>query len=329
VSTRREFITLLGGAAAWPLAARAQQGAMPVIGFLNSGSPGERTHLVAAFHQGLGETAYVDGRNVTIEYRWAQGRYDRLPALADELVRQQAAVITATGDTVSPRAAKAATTTIPIIFVMGGDPVAAGLVPSFNRPGGNITGVSLVASALAELVAKQLELLHELTPKAVVVGILLNPRPSSEVDLSQLQSVARSKGLELVVLRANTDRDIEAAFSALVQKHAEALLIEPDVFFLDRREQLVALAARHAIPAVYSRREYAAIGGLMSYGTSLADAYRHAGIYTGRVLKGEKPADLPVLQPTKFELVINLKAAKALGLKVPLTLQVAADEVIE
>jgi putative tryptophan/tyrosine transport system substrate-binding protein len=328
---RRTFITLLGGAvaAAWPLAARAQQGATPVIGFLNSGSPGERTHLVAAFHQGLGETAYVDGRNVTIEYRWAQGRYDRLPALADELVRQQAAVITATGDTVSPRAAKAATTTIPIIFVMGGDPVAAGLVPSFNRPGGNITGVSLVASALAELVAKQLELLHELAPKAVVVGILLNPRPSSEVDLSQLQSVARSKGLELVVLRANTDRDIEAAFSALVQKHAEALLIEPDVFFLDRREQLVALAARHAIPAVYSRREYAAIGGLMSYGTSLADAYRHAGIYTGRVLKGEKPADLPVLQPTKFELVINLKAAKALGLKVPLTLQVAADEVIE
>jgi ABC-type uncharacterized transport system substrate-binding protein len=327
---RREFISLIGGAAtAWPLGARAQQAATPVIGFLNSGSPGERTHLVAAFHQGLGETAYVDGRNVTIEYRWAQGRYDRLPALADELVRQQAAVITATGDTVSPRAAKAATTTIPIIFVMGGDPVAAGLVPSFNRPGGNITGVSLVASALAELVAKQLELLHELAPKAVVVGILLNPRPSSEVDLSQLQSVARSKGLELVVLRANTDRDIEAAFAALVQKHAEALLIEPDVFFLDRREQLVALAARHAIPAVYSRREYAAIGGLMSYGTSLADAYRQAGIYTGRVLKGEKPADLPVLQPTKFELVINLKAAKALGLKVPLTLQVAADEVIE
>jgi putative tryptophan/tyrosine transport system substrate-binding protein len=327
---RREFISLIGGAAtAWPLGARAQQAATPVIGFLNSGSPGERTHLVAAFHQGLGETAYVDGRNVTIEYRWAQGRYDRLPALADELVRQQAAVITATGDTVSPRAAKAATTTIPIIFVMGGDPVAAGLVPSFNRPGGNITGVSLVASALAELVAKQLELLHELAPKAAVVGILLNPRPSSEVDLSQLQSVARSKGLELVVLRANTDRDIEAAFAALVQKHAEALLIEPDVFFLDRREQLVALAARHAIPAVYSRREYAAIGGLMSYGTSLADAYRQAGIYTGRVLKGEKPADLPVLQPTKFELVINLKTAKALGLTVPNTLLVSADEVIE
>ena len=201
---RRAFITLLGSAAAWPLAARAQQTAMPVIGFLNSGSPGERTHLVAAFHQGLGETAYVDGRNVSIEYCWAQGRYDRLPALADELVRQQAAVITATGDTVSPRAAKAATTTIPIIFVMGGDPVAAGLVPSFNRPGGNITGISLVASALAELVAKQLELLHELAPKAVVVGILLNPRPSSEVDLSQLQSVARSKGLELCCERTPT-----------------------------------------------------------------------------------------------------------------------------
>ena len=327
---RRDFITLLGGTAvAWPLAARGQQAAMPVIGFLNSGSPGERTHLVAAFHQGLGETAHVDGRNVTIEYRWAQGRYDRLPALAEELVRHQAAVIAATGDTVSPRAAKAATMTIPIVFVMGGDPVAAGLVPSFNRPGGNITGVSLVASALAELVAKQLEFLHELAPKAVVVGILLNPKPSSGVDLSQLQTAARSMGLELVVLRANTDSGIEAAFATLVQKHAEALVIDPDVFFLDRRQQIVALAARHAIPAVYSRREYAAIGGLMSYGTNLADAYRHAGIYVGRVLNGEKPADLPVLQPTKFELVINLKAAKALGLKVPLTLQVAADEVIE
>jgi putative ABC transport system substrate-binding protein len=325
---RRQLITLLGGAAAWPLTANAQQPSIPVIGFLNSGSPGERTHLVAAFHQGLGETAHVDGRNVTIEYRWAQGRYDRLPALAEELVRQSA-VIAATGDTVSPRAAKAATTTIPIVFVMGGDPVAAGLVPSFNRPGGNITGVSLVASALAEFVAKQLEFLHELAPKAVVVGILLNPKPSSGVDLSQLQTAARSKGLELVVLRANTDSGIEAAFATLVQKHAEALVIDPDVFFLDRRQQIVALAARHAIPAVYSRREYAAIGGLMSYGTSLADAYRQAGIYVGRVLKGEKPADLPVLQPTKFELVINLKVAKALGLKVPLTLQVAADEVIE
>jgi putative ABC transport system substrate-binding protein len=327
---RREFITLLGGAtASWPLAAQAQQPAIPVVGFLNSGSPGERTHLVDAFHRGLGETAHVDGRNVSIEYRWAQGRYDRLPALAGELVRHQAAVITATGDTVSPRAAKAATTTIPIVFVMGGDPIEAGLVPSFNRPGGNITGVSLVASALAELVAKQLELLHELAPKAVVVGILLNPRPSSEVDLSQLQTAALSKGLELLVLRANTDSGIETAFATLVQKHAEALLIEPDVFFLDRRQQLVALAARHAIPAVYSRREYAAIGGLMSYGTSLADAYRHAGIYTGRVLKGEKPADLPVLQPTKFHLVINLNTAKALRLQVPSTLLALADEVIE
>jgi putative ABC transport system substrate-binding protein len=327
---RRRFIGLLcGAAAAWPLVARAQQPAMPVIGFLNSGSPGERTHLVAAFHQGLGETAHVDGRNVIVEYRWAQGRYDRLPALADELVRLQAAVIAATGDTVSPRAAKAATTTIPIVFVMGGDPVAAGLVPSFNRPGGNLTGVSLVASALAEVVAKQLEFLHELAPKAVVVGIILNPKPSSEVDLSQLETAARSKGVQLVVLRANTDSGIEAAFASLVQRHAEALVIDPDVFFLDRRQQIVALAARHAIPVVYSRREYAAIGGLMSYGTNLAEAYRQAGIYAGRVLKGEKPADLPVLQPTKFELVINLKTAKELGLKVPLTLQVAADEVIE
>jgi putative tryptophan/tyrosine transport system substrate-binding protein len=323
---RRQLITLLGGAAAWPLTANAQQPSIPVIGFLNSGSPGERTHLVAAFHQGLGETAHVDGRNVTIEYRWAQGRYDRLPALAEELVRQSA-VIAATGDTVSPRAAKAATTTIPIVFVMGGDPVAAGLVPSFNRPGGNITGVSLVASALAEFVAKQLEFLHELAPKAVVVGILLNPKPSSGVDLSQLQTAARSKGLELVVLRANTDSGIEAAFATLVQKHAECDRPRRFLFGSTATDRCIGGPPCHPSCLFSTRvRRHRRPDELRN---ESCGAYRQAGIYVGRVLKGEKPADLPVLQPTKFELVINLKVAKALGLKVPLTLQVAADEVIE
>src|SRR5262245_56500495 len=265
---RRDFITLLGGAAAWPLAARAQQPAMPVIGLVRTTTPEDSAPLIAAFRQGLGESGFVEGRNVAIEYRYALNQIDRLPALMAELVERGVTILAATGGTISARAAKAATTTIPIVFVMGGDPVAAGLVRSFNRPGGNITGVSLVASALAELVAKQLEFLHELAPKAVVVGILLNPKPSSGVDLSRLQTAARSMGLELVVLRANTDSGIEAAFATLVQKHAEALVIDPDVFFLDRRQQIVALAARHAIPAVYSRREYAAIGGLMSYGTS-------------------------------------------------------------
>ncbi len=315
---RRAFISLLGGVAvAWPLAARAQQPAMPVIGFLNSGSADERAHLVTAFQQGLSETAHVEGRNVTIEYRWAAGQYDRLPALAADLVHRQVAVIAATGDTVSPRAAKTATTTIPIVFVIGGDPVTSGLVPSFNRPGGNITGVSLVSSALA---AKQPELL---------VGILVNPKPSGGFELSELQTAARTIGLGTVVLRATSVSEIDAAFASLAQQRANGLLVEPDVFFFDRREQLVALAARYAVPTIYSRREYAAIGGLMSYGTSLADAYRQAGSYTGRILKGEKPADLPVMQPTKFELVINLKTAKALGLDVPPSFYWRADEVIE
>jgi ABC-type uncharacterized transport system substrate-binding protein len=324
---RREFITLLGGAAAaWPLAARAQQPALPVVGFLNSGALEERLHLVSAFRRGLGETGHVESRTLAIEYRWSEGHYERLPVLAADLVRRRVAVIVATGDTVSPLAAKAATTTIPIVFAIGGDPVAAGLVSSFNRPGGNITGVSVISAAL---LAKQLELAHELVPKAGLVGILVNPRPSSAIDLSELQSAAQSRGLDLLVLEANSEDTIDAAFSRLAQKRADALVVEPDVFFLDRRDRLVRLAARHGVPTVYSRREYVPIGGLISYGTSLADAYRQVGVYTGRVLKGEKPGDLPVLQPTKFELVINLKTAKALGLEVPPTLLARADEVIE
>jgi putative tryptophan/tyrosine transport system substrate-binding protein len=325
---RREFITLLGSAvAAWPIAAQAQQPPMPVIGFLNSGSPVERAPFIAAFRQGLKETGYVEGRTVAIEYRFAEGRYDRLTSLASDLVRRQVAVIAATGDTVSALAAKGATTTISIVFVVGSDPVKEGLVASFNRPGGNITGVSIISSAL---VSKQFELLHELVPQVTLVGILLNPsNPNADVELSELQSAARSMGLQLVTVRANTESGIESAFASLVQRHAAALLVEPDAFFLTRREQLVALAAHQAIPTIYSRREHAAIGGLMSYGTNLVDVYRQAGVYVGRILKGAKPADLPVMQPTKFELVINLKAAKALGLTVPPSLLALADGVIE
>jgi len=324
---RREFIALLGGAVAWPLGVRAQQGAMPVIGFLNSGSPAERAPFVAAFRQGLKETSFVEGQTVAIEYRFAEGRYDRLPALASDLVRRQVAVITATGNTVSPLAAKGATTTIPIVFVAGSDPVRDGLVASFNRPGGNITGVSIISSAL---VSKQFELLHELVPQVAVVRILLNPsNPNVGFELSDLQSAAQTMGLQLAVLQASTESGIEAAFATLVQQRAGALLVEPDTFFLDRREQLVSLAARHAIPAVYSNRGYPEVGGLMSYGASITDTYRQTGVYAGRILKGAKPADLPVTQATKFELVINHQTARTLGLAVPASLLSLADEVIK
>jgi putative tryptophan/tyrosine transport system substrate-binding protein len=325
---RRAFITLLGGSAvAWPLAVRAQQPRLPVIGFLNSGFPAERASFVAAFRQGLKETGYVEDRTVAIEYRFAEGHYDRLTSLASDLVDHQVAVIAATGDTVSALAAKRATSTTPIVFVIGSDPVKEGLVTSFNRPGGNITGVSVISSAL---VSKDFELLHEIVPQASMVGVLLNPsNPNANFELSDLQSAARSIGLQLIVVRAHTESEIDSAFASLVQQHAAALLVEPDAFFLDRREQLVALAAHEAIPTIYSRREPPAIGGLMSYGTNFADVYRQAGVYVGRILNGTKPADLPVMQPTKFELVINLKTAKTLGLTVPDRLLALADEVIE
>ena len=324
---RRELLAALGGAAAWPLAARAQQSAIPVIGFLNSGSHEERTYLLSAFSQGLSETGHIEGRNVAIDYRWAQGQYDRLPAMAAELVRRPVAVIAATGDAVSPLAAKAATTTIPIVFVVGGDPVALGLVTSFNRPAGNITGVNVVSSTLGP---KALELLHELVPSAAVIGILLNPTTSrGGFDLLELQKAARAIGVQLTVVRGNSESSIEAAFTSLAEQKARALLVEPDVYFLDRREQLVALSARDTLPVLYSRREYAAIGGLASYGANLADGYRQAGIYAGRILKGEKPADLPVMQPTKFDLVLNLKTAKALHVEIPDKLLALADEVFE
>jgi putative tryptophan/tyrosine transport system substrate-binding protein len=325
---RREFITLLGGAAAvWPLGAVAQPPPTPVIGFLNSGFPAERAGFVAAFRQGLKETGYVEGQSVAIEYRFAEGHYDRLPSLASDLVQHKVAVIAATGDTVSALAAKGATTTTSIVFVIGSDPVKEGLVASFNRPGGHITGVSVISSAL---VSKYFDLLHELVPKAAVIGVLLNPKnPNADFELSDLQSAARSRGLELVVARADTESAIESAFASLVRQHAAALVVEPDAFFLDRREQLVALAAHQAIPTIYSRREAPAVGGLMSYGTNFVDVYRQAGIYVGRILNGTNPADLPVMQPTKFDLVINLKNAKALDLIVPERLLATADEVIE
>jgi len=325
---RREFIILFGGAAgAWPLAARAQQPVMPVIGFLSSVSPGPWAHLVAAFRQGLSETGYVEGRNVAIEFRWAEGQYDRLPALAADLVARQVAVLVATGGTMPIRAAKAATTKIPIVFTIGGDPVQLGIVASLNRPGGNITGVNVFTS---EMDAKRLGLIHEMVPTAALIAVLINPKnPNAETQSKDIPEAARSVVQRIRILTATTERELDAAFKIMIELGAGALLVAADPFFNSRREYIVALAARHGIPAMYEQREFALAGGLMSYGTNLSHSYRQAGLYTGRVLKGEKPADLPVVQSSKFEFVINLNAAKALGIDVPPSLSARADEVIE
>jgi putative ABC transport system substrate-binding protein len=324
---RRGFISLLGGAAAWPLATRAQQRPIPVIGFLNMGSPGPFTHLLAAFREGLNEAGYVEGQNVAVEYRWAEGGYDRLPELAADLVRHQVAVIVATGGEPAALAAKAATKTIPIVFVVGEDPVALGLVAGFNRPGGNATGLALLAYSAT---TKRWELLREMVPGAASIAVLAKTGGlSSQIELKQLQAAAGTLGQPINVLYASNEPEIDAAFDNLVAQRAGALFVATEAFFTNRRDQIIALAARHAIPTSYPFREFVAAGGLMSYGPSLTDIYRQVALYAGRVVKGATPADLPVQSPTKFEHVINLKTAKALGLTVPLTLQVAADEVIE
>jgi putative ABC transport system substrate-binding protein len=323
---RREFITLLGGAAvAWSVVARAQQAAMPVIGFLRSETLADAAYLVTAFRQGLKEAGFVEGQNVAVEYHSAEGQPERLRSLVAELVRRPAAVIV--GNTPSARAAKAATTTVPIVFATGSDPVKDGMVTSLNRPGGNVTGVTFLAGVLG---AKRLELLRQFVPKATSIAVLVNPNTfETEAERSDVQAAARAIGQQLIVLDVSSERDIESAFATIVQRGAGALLAGSGAFMTSHREGLVALAARHALPTGYTQREFVTAGGLMSYGTSQSDAYRQAGIYAGRILKGEKPADLPVLQPTKFEFVLNLKTAKTLGLEIPPTLLALTDEVIE
>jgi ABC-type uncharacterized transport system substrate-binding protein len=323
---RREFITLLGGAAAWPWSARAQQPAMPVIGFLNPRSATDTVGLTAAFRQALNEVGFVDGRNVAIEYRWASNQVDQLPALAAELVGRPAAVIAAFS-TVGALAAKRATKTIPIVFLTSDDPVKVGIVASLARPGGNITGVSFVSATLG---TKRFQLLHVLAPMADLIAMLMDPNSPESVNQSEdVQDAARALGQKLVMLPASTPEAIDLAFASLMQQRAGALLVSGGPSFLTRREQLITLAARHKIPTIYPNREYPMAGGLISYGANISDSYRQAGLYVGRVLRGDKPADLPVMQPTRFELVLNLKTAKALGVDVPPMLLALADEVIE
>ena len=324
---RREFITLLGGAAAWSLGAQAQQAAVPVVGFLHGASADGAAYQITAFRQGLNQIGYVEGRNVTIEYRWAEGHYDRLPALAADLVAHPLAVIATAGGITSVLAAKAVTKAIPIVFLTGDDPVKFGLVASLNRPGGNLTGVSFLSPALE---AKRVELLRQLVPTATTIAVLVNPSsPGAEARLEDVREAARLLGQQVRIVNARSEGDFEAAFAGLVQLGAGALIVVSDPLFNNHRDELTALTARRAIPAIYFDREFALAGGLMSYGTNIADAYRQLGVYAGRILKGEKPADLPVVQPIKFELVINLRTAKALGVNVPLTLLGRADEVIE
>jgi putative tryptophan/tyrosine transport system substrate-binding protein len=324
---RREFITLLGGATAWPLAVRAQQPAMRVVGFLSGRSPGESAAVVNAFRQGLAENGYVEGKDIAIEFRWADGHYDRLAPLAAELVARQVEVIAATGGSVSGLAAKSATGTIPIVFSSGGDAVKLGLVASLNRPGGNVTGVNLVFGALG---AKRLELLRSLVPAAAAIAMLVNPNyPSAASEVQDVEAAGRTLGLRISILNARTESEFEPAFTALVEQKAAALVVADDPYLVSQRDRIVQLATRYAVPAMYITRDFADAGGLMSYGPSIIDGYRLVGVYTGRILKGEKPADLPVVQPTKFDLVINLKTARALGLTIPDKMLALADEVIE
>jgi putative tryptophan/tyrosine transport system substrate-binding protein len=323
---RREFIKAIAGSVvAWPLAARAQQPALPVIGFLRSTSFADSTNMVTAFRQGLKETGFVEGQNVTVEYRWGENQPDRLPALVADLIRRPVAVIV--GNTPAAHAAKAATTTVPIVFAAGGDPIAMGFVASLNRPGGNVTGVNFFFAVLGP---KRMDMLRQLVPKATTIAVLVNSNsPDTEAERRDVQAAAQAIGQQIIVLDASSDSDIETAFATFVQRGAGALFAGTGAFFNSKRERLVALAAHHALPASYSWREAVVAGGLMSYGPSITDAYRQAGIYAGRILKGEKPADLPVMQSTKFEFVINLKTAKTLGLDVPAQLLALADEVIE
>jgi putative tryptophan/tyrosine transport system substrate-binding protein len=326
---RRELLAALGGAAAaWPLAARAQQPAMPLVGFMNINNSAESVpDLVAAFRRGLKETGFVEGQNVAVEYRWAQGQYDRFPELAAEFVRRQVAVIAATGGEPSPQSAKAATQTIPIVFTASGDPIREGLVASLRQPGGNMTGITAFGTAA---VSKRVQLMHQLVPQATTIAYLMNPtHPSGEIELSAAQTAAGSLRKEMLVFRASDESELDAAFTTMAQQQIGALVVASDPFFYSRRGELASLAARHRLPAIYYLPEFARAGGLMAYGNSLPDLYRLVGVYVGRILKGEKPGDLPVVQASKFEFVINLKTAKALGLDVPLGLTAGADEVIE